>query len=200
MKIGISGGTFDPVHYGHLIAAEEARQQLGLERVIFIPAGLPPHKTPVSYATGLHRYHMVCAAIITNKYFEASDIEISRPGYTYSIDTLEQLAGIYGNTVRFYFITGADVVCELLTWKEYKKIFEMCDFVAVMRPGCDYTDFSSRIEKLRSLHGANVHTIESPLIGISSTAIRSMVRCGMSIKYLVPENVEKYIYEHGLYR
>jgi len=199
-RIGISGGTFDPIHYGHLIIAEETRENLGLDRVIFIPAGKPPHKEAAAVSDASHRYRMVCEAVGTNPFFEVSDIEIKRPGYTYTVDTLNELKSVYGENAKLFFITGADVIRELLIWKECGKVFGMCEFVAALRPGYDKDDMADWMKYLADRFNAVIHVAEAPLIGISSTQIREKVKKGKSIKYLVPESVERYIYENGLYR
>jgi len=199
-KIGISGGTFDPVHYGHLITAQEIRERLELDKVLFIPVGLPPHKKNQRVTEPEHRYNMVLEAIRSNPFFEASRIEIDRQGYTYTIDTLLSLKAVYGDDTRLFFIIGADVVPELVTWKRFEEVFKLCDFVAVNRPGSQREDFFESVRYLKERYSAIIHTIMLPLIEISATDIRDRVRNGRSIKYLVPECVEKYIYENGLYR
>jgi len=198
-KIGISGGTFDPIHYGHLIVAEQIRESLGLDKVIFIPSGAPPHKDNSKVTAAEHRFNMVCEAVKTNPYFEVSRIELEREGYSYTVDTMEQLNALYGEETRLFFITGADVIPELLTWKEYEKLFGLCEFIAVLRPGYKKDDFIKEIEYLKATYSAKIHTVHAPLIGISSTIIRDRVRNHKSIKYLVPEGVEDYIVKNGLY-
>ena len=199
-RIGISGGTFDPIHHGHLIVAEEIRETLGLDKIIFIPTGSPPHKKEIAVTDSKHRYNMVCEAIRTNEFFEASRIEIERAGYTYTIDTLKQLKTVFGDGVQLFFITGADVIHELLTWKEYESVFSMCEFVAVLRPGYKKDDIVREVDHLSARYNARIHMVDAPLIGISSTFIRECVKNERSIKYLVPEDVERYIYQNGLYR
>lgn len=199
-RIGISGGTFDPIHYGHLIIAEDVREKFKLDKVIFIPTGAPPHKDNTKVSDPEHRYNMVCAAISTNPHFEASRIEIERPGYTYTIDTLIELRQLLGANSRLFFITGADVIPELLTWKKYEQVFELCEFIAVLRPGYTREEFINEVKYLKKTYKAVIHIVEAPLIGISSTTIRERVKEHRTIKYLVPEEVEKYIYDTGLYQ
>jgi len=199
-KIGISGGTFDPVHHGHLIAAQEIRERLELDKVLFIPVGLPPHKKNQRVTEPEHRYNMVLEAIRSNPFFEASRIEIDRGGYTYTIDTLLNLKVIYGDDTRLFFIIGADVVPELVTWKRFEEVFKLCEFVAVNRPGSQREGFFESVRYLKERYSAIIHTIMLPSIEISSTDIRNRVKNGRTIKYLVPESVEKYIYENGLYK
>jgi nicotinate-nucleotide adenylyltransferase len=200
IRLGISGGTFDPIHYGHLIVAEEIRETNGLDRILFIPSGKPPHKRNLEVSGAEQRFSMVEAAIRKNPYFEVSRIEIDREGYTYTVDTLEQLKEIYGRETKLYFIIGADVVHDLLTWKNYEKVFSLCEFIAVQRPGYTSSSFIKTVEDLETAYSAQIHTFIGPLIDISSTMIRERAASGKSIKYLLPEEVEKYILDNGLYR
>lgn len=197
--MGILGGTFDPVHYGHLIIAEAVREGFDLEKILFIPSGQPPHKDNSRVSDAEHRYNMLKAAISTNPHFDISRIEIDRDGYTYSVDTLSQLKSIYGCNTTIYFIIGADIVQELTTWREFEKVFTLCDFIAVFRPGNKETSFLNEIDRLKSEYNAKIHTLEAPLIEISSTEIRDRVAEGKSIKYFLPEPVEQYIYANAIY-
>jgi len=198
-RIGISGGTFDPIHHGHLIIAEEVRQEFSLEKVLFIPAGIPPHKRHLRVSSAEDRYGMVCEAIGSNPFFEASRIEIDRDGYTYTVDTLLKLKEIFGEGTKLYFIIGADTVKELISWKEPHTIFALCEFIAVFRPGFDSDIIIREIENLRAEYNAIIHVAHVPLIGISSTAVREKAAAGKSIRYLVPKSVEDYIYKNQLY-
>jgi nicotinate-nucleotide adenylyltransferase len=199
-RIGISGGTFDPIHYGHLIVAEILREKFQLERIIFIPTGLPPHKNLAEVTSAEHRYDMVKGAIVTNPAFEVSRIEIERRGITYTIDTLTALRGIYGADTQLFYIIGADVVRDITTWKNFEEVFRMCDFIAVLRPEHKIADFNNTVEYLKSTYMAKIHTADIPLIDISSTYVRERVRNNKSIKYLVPESVEAYVECNGLYK
>jgi len=198
-RLGILGGTFDPIHYGHLVIAEEIRETMGLEKVIFIPSGNPPHKKNIKVTQAIHRYNMVKLAIDSNPYFEVSTIEIEREGYSYTIDTLKQLKQIYGQDTTLFFMTGADVIPELVTWRSFENLFTLCEFVAVLRPGFERESLLEKIEYYKNNYKAIIHIVDAPLIGISSTIIRERVKKGKTIKYLVPESVEKYIKENGLY-
>jgi len=198
-RIGISGGTFDPIHYGHLIIAEEIRETMGLEKVIFIPSGNPPHKKNIKVTEAIHRYNMVKLATASNPYFEVASIEIEREGYSYTIDTLKQLKQIYGRDTTFFFITGADVIPELVTWRSFENLFTLCEFVAVLRPGFEKEFLLEKIEYYKRNYNAIIHVVDAPLIGISSTIIRKRIKQGKSIKYLVPESVEDYIRKNALY-
>ncbi len=197
-KIGISGGTFDPIHLGHLIVAECVREKYGLDRVIFIPAGMPPHKDHKLISAAVHRLEMVKASIAGNPYFNVSEIELARAGTTYTVDTLREMKSIHP-AAKLFFITGADVVPDLARWKEPRNLFSLCEVIAVLRPGFKKAAFLKEAQRLKDLYGAVIHTDEQPLIGISSTGVRNRVREGKSIRYLVTEPVEKYISGKGLY-
>lgn len=199
-KIGISGGTFDPIHYGHLIVAEEIRESMALDKVIFIPSGDPPHKAGKGVTEVEHRFNMVKLAIETNPHFEASSIEIEREGYSYTADTLSQLKQIYGEETSLFFMTGADVIPQLVNWRNFERLFSLCEFVAVLRPGFARQALLSEIDYLKKNYKAIIHVEDTPLIGISSTIIREHVKKNKSIKYLVPEKVELYIKENNLYK
>lgn len=200
LRIGISGGTFDPIHYGHLIAAQEVGEKLKLDKVIFIPVGDPPHKKDIEVTDSVHRLNMVRLAVEDNSFFEVSCIEVERPGYTYTIDTLMELKARYPDNCEFYYIIGADTLPQLVTWKDYRKVFSLCRFAAVMRPGFAPEEVYNEARRLERCFSAKIDIIDSLMIGISSTDIRQRVKGSRSIKYLVPENVEKYIYANGLYR
>ena len=198
-RIGVMGGTFDPIHYGHLVAAEEARAEFGLDKVIFIPAGRPPHKQLHSITDPEHRYLMTALAVSSNPGFEVSRIEVEKDELTYTFDTVKDLLSIYGENTTIYFITGADAVLELLTWYKIDELLTLCKFIAVTRPGFDRRDLEQKIGEISSKYGGEIICIEVPLLDISSTDIRKRFRKGKSIKYLLPEAVEKYIVENGLY-
>ena len=196
-RLGIMGGTFDPIHYGHLLMAEEARQAFALDEVVFVPNGRPAHKKAYLVSSPEERYAMTLLATGSNPCFSASRIEIERPGPSYTIDTLREFRALYPELDALYFITGADAVLEILTWHEYDKLVRECQFIAVTRPGFV-------LDRLHDLVDAafldRVHYLPIPNIEISSTDIRRRVREGRSIKYLTPEPVEAYIQQQGLYR
>ncbi|HOM02953.1 MAG TPA: nicotinate-nucleotide adenylyltransferase [Acetivibrio sp.] len=198
-KIGILGGTFDPIHNGHLIMAEIIRGAFELDKVLFIPSGNPPHKKEQTVTDAYHRYNMVCEALKGNSHFEVSRIEVDREGYTYTIDTLGVLNEQYKGIATLYYIIGADVLYDLLTWKDYEKVFKICRFIAALRPGSDIEGFNDRIKYLEDTFSASILAAQIPLIEISSTMIRNRVKEGKSIKYLVPDAVENYIKREGLY-
>lgn len=198
-KIGICGGTFDPVHLGHLAIAELVRCEFNLDKVLFIPSGMPPHKDLNVVTDAIDRLNMVKCAVSSNPYFEAVDIEIKREGYTYTVDTLRELHKEYSADTTFYYIIGADVVMDLLTWKRAEEVFVLTNFIAVMRAGFLDKDFDERIKVLKHKYDLNITSFEAPLIEISSTNIRNRVQKNQSIKYLVDECVEDYIKKNNLY-
>jgi nicotinate-nucleotide adenylyltransferase len=199
-KIGVLGGTFDPIHLGHLIVAEDIREKLGLGEVLFIPAGRPwlKLKEEKTVSAVEHRLAMVRLAVASNPYFKVSTMEIERPGLSYSIDTVLELKAKLGARAEIYFIVGPDALAELPRWKEPARLVELCQVVGIGRPG--YA--RANLRKLeRSVPGASqrIMVVEVPQINVSSTDIRKRVTQGLSIRYLVSETVEKYIAEHGLY-
>jgi nicotinate-nucleotide adenylyltransferase len=198
-KIGICGGTFDPIHNGHLLVAELVRCHFGLDKVLFIPSGNPPHKKSVKVSDSGHRYKMVEIATESNQYFEALPLEVERKGLTYTVDTLAELHEVCRPDTQFYYIIGADVVMDLLTWRDFKKVFGLTNFISVLRPGYSRKQYDDQIEYLRTSFDIKLETFEIPLIGISSTLIRKQILQGESIKYMVPEKVEQYILDNKLY-
>lgn len=198
-KYGIMGGTFDPIHTGHLVVAEEVRKKFELDKVIFMPTGDPPHKENKNVSAGENRYEMTLLATITNPYFEISRLELDRKGITYTVDTIVELKKIYGDSVELFFITGADSLLELHQWKDSEKILELCKIVAATRPGYDIEHMEGRLKELNELHKDKINTMTTPGLQISSTDIRQRVKNNMSIKYLLPESVEIYINKYKLY-
>ena len=215
-KLGILGGTFNPIHYGHLAAAEEVRDRLKLDRVLFIPSYLPPHKLEEDLPSAAQRMEMVRLAISGNAHFEASDLEIKRGGTSYTIDTIKALRHTYPGA-DLYFITGLDTFLEIQTWHEWETLLTLCCFVVLPRPGHLFTDMM-KIDFMRSAEkelmaldrgdmkralirsGAFTIVLETvPLYDISSTGIRERVKEGRSIKYHLPEAVEIYIMNKRLY-
>jgi nicotinate-nucleotide adenylyltransferase len=199
LKIGICGGTFDPIHIGHLAIAELVRCEFNLDKVLFVPSGMPPHKDLRIVTDPIHRLNMVKCAVSTNEYFEVSDIEVERDGYTYAVDTLNELHKMYPKETTFYYIIGADVVMDLMTWKSVEEVFVLTKFIAVMRTGFLDEDINERIESLKLKFDIDITSFEAPLIEVSSTFIRDRIRKNQSVKYLVNECVEEYINKHNLY-
>ena len=211
-KIGLFGGTFNPIHIGHLRGAEEIQEAFGLEEVIFIPAAIPPHKATGKLIDARHRLEMVKLATAPNPFFSTSDIELSRPGKSYSIDTIRYFHGKVPDAL--YFILGRDAFVEIETWKEYQNLFSLCHFIAMTRPGFQNTLIPSQLPGSLShvfqydsnmgvwIHpsGYKLYFKEITFLDISSTKIRELVEKGRSLRYLLPPEVEAYVQKHGLYR
>lgn len=188
------GGTFDPIHYGHLVTAEEALVQFNLDRVVFMPTGVPVRKTHRSVTSAEHRYLMTVIATASNPDFEVSRLEIDRPGPTYTVDTIHALRDLYGPQAELYFITGADAVWDILTWKDSVELAGACTFIAATRPGFDLGRFSEERE-----HGIQMETMEVPALAISSTDIRLRFADRRPVRYLLPEAVSAYVAKNELY-
>lgn len=197
VKIGLMGGTFDPLHNGHLVLAEQVRTRFQLDKVIFIPSGNPPHKQSV--ASKEHRYNMTKLAIEDNEFFEISRIELDQDHKTYAIDTVRDLKKEFGNNTEVYFITGADAMIDLPTWKDFAELVKLCKFIGSTRPGIEDKELSDKMDSLVRDYQANIVITQVPALAISSTDIRRRVKYNLSIKYLLPAKTEKYIYDHGLY-
>jgi nicotinate-nucleotide adenylyltransferase len=193
------GGTFDPIHWGHLVTAEAARHQFNLDKVLFVPSGQPPHKEGRLVSSAEHRYLMTFLAIANNPVFHISRIEIDRPGQSFTYDTVSYLRGTFPLT-DVYFITGADVMRDILTWHRAEELLSLCHFVAASRPGFTLDDYMGQADLQRFRQSGSIHLIEVPAMAISSTDLRRRVIVGEPIRYLVPESVENYIYKNGLYR
>jgi len=198
MRVGVLGGTFDPIHIGHLVAAEEARVCLDLEKVAFVPANLPPHKLHLSVTATEHRLRMVQLAIADNPCFVLSRVDVDRFGPSFTVDTIELLRDEYGPNGELYFIMGADSLADLLTWHRPERLIRLCRIVALTRPG--YRADLDELNRLLPGAIARVQLLEMPLLEISSTDLQRRVQMGLSIKYLVPPAVEAYIRQHGLYQ
>lgn len=189
------GGTFDPIHHGHLLTAEEAAVQFGLDEVVFVPTGHPWMKEHRDVSAPEHRYLMTVIATASNPRFSVSRIEVDREGPTYTVDTLRELMEERGD-VDLFFVTGADAMLEIFQWKDPEDILELARFIAATRPGYDL----ARFEAETPTRHPNVSVMNIPALAISSTDIRRRVREGRPIRYLVPEGVESYIEKAGLYR
>ncbi len=188
MKIGILGGTFNPVHIGHLILAEEAREKIGLDRIIFVPTFLPPHKNGSEIASATNRFEMIKTAIRANKAFMVSDLEIRRQGRSYTIDTLRELKKKYPHD-ELYFISGSDLLKYLEAWKDLTEILKMVKFVVATRPGYP-------LEKIPHY----ISTVSIRAVDVSAFEIREAIKEKKSFRYLVPESVFNYITKRKLYR
>jgi len=196
-KVGLLGGTFDPIHIAHLIMAEECRSHLSLEQVFFVPAGIPPHKLNKPITSAEHRVDMVELAIASNPYFAVSRLDIDRPGPCYSIDTINLLSRQLADSVEIYFIIGTDSLIDMPTWHEPARLIELCRFAVVGRPSyqVDMDYLESVLPGVRS----RIEFVDAPGISLSSSDIKRRIHSGHSIKYQVPESVEEYIYSHELY-
>ncbi|MHB8844596.1 MAG: nicotinate-nucleotide adenylyltransferase [Nitrospirota bacterium] len=215
-RLGILGGTFNPIHLGHLAAAEEVRDRLKLEKVLFIPSFIPPHKNDEVMPSAVQRQEMVRLAVKGNAHFSVSDIEIKRGGRSYTIDTIEALRQAHPGA-ELHFITGLDSFLEIGTWKEWERLLTLCSFVVLSREGHRFQDIAGlgfldvpqqELMKLDAgeknelvvTSGAMRVSLEMiPFLDISSTDIRQRIRSGRSIKYHLPEAVEHYIIENKLY-
>jgi nicotinate-nucleotide adenylyltransferase len=189
------GGTFDPIHHGHLMAAEEARWQFELDEVVFVPTGQPWMKSERKVSPAEDRYLMVVIATSANPRFMVSRVEVERDGPTYSVDTLQAIREERGD-VDLFFITGADAMLEIFQWKDPEEALSLAHFIAATRPGYDLSAF----ERGAPTEHPNVSVMQIPALSISSTDIRRRVAAGQPIRYLVPEGVQTYIDKSGLYR
>ena len=201
MKLGLFGGTFDPIHMGHLIVAEEARTRLCLDEVVFVPAGQPWLKEGIEIAEGRHRLAMVSLAVRSNPAFRVSDVEIERPGPSYTVDTLAQLRSWLGPEAGIHVILGMDSLREIGRWREPGRIFDMAQVVGVSRPGSKDFGQKEREKLEKEFPGASTKLVllNGLSIWISGVELRRRLSAGRSIRYQVPESVETYIREHGLY-
>lgn len=211
MNIGVFGGTFNPIHFAHLRIAEEIREAFGLELVLFVPAASPPHKPLADDLAFEERMHMVRLAVESNPHFSVSDIEGQRQGKSYSIDTLRILREMYPAD-ELYLIMGSDSFADFTSWKDFGSIFNCCNIVTITRPGAavllgeavpvamqDQFCYHQAENRLEHFSGYSVYSMEGTQLDISSTAIRAQIGEGKSIRYLVPEAVERHIMKQRLY-
>lgn len=198
-KIGIMGGTFDPIHYAHLFIAQTALCELNLDKILFIPSGKPPHKRDNIITNPDKRIHMLKLATQSNLRFEISSIEIDRQKTSYTVDTLKDLYRYYGKETQFYFIVGSDAFEYIETWNEYEKLFKMAKFIVMTRQISKNGSLDEQVRRLIKKYNADITKIEIPFLEISSTIIRKRVKEGRHIKYLLPKNVERYIFNNKLY-
>jgi nicotinate-nucleotide adenylyltransferase len=197
-RFGIMGGTFDPIHLGHLVVANEVLNIYNLDKIIFVPAGNPPHKIGTR-ASSWDRYFMTNIATNSNVKFIVSDLEIKSTDKSYTLNTLKEFHNTYPDT-DFYFITGTDAVIDLPNWHEPQELLKLCEFIAVSRPGISKEDAEYKIDEIRISLNANIEQLQVPMLQISSTDIRDRFQRGVSAKYLLPESVEQYILKNNLYR
>ena len=189
-RIGIMGGTFDPIHHGHLVAASEVQSRFELDEVVFVPTGQPYQKGPVSPAED--RYLMTVIATASNPRFQVSRADVDRDGPTYTVDTLRDMSAVFGPSADLFFITGADALAKILSWKDALEMLSLAHFVGVTRPGFELT--------AAHLPADTVTLVEVPAMAISSSACRARVAGGEPVWYLVPDGVVQYIAKRGLYR
>ncbi|UUI69360.1 nicotinate-nucleotide adenylyltransferase [Aeromicrobium duanguangcaii] len=192
-RIGVMGGTFDPIHHGHLVAASEVQSWFDLDEVIFVPTGQPWQKSDREVSPPEDRYLMTVIATAANPRFKVSRVDINREGPTFTIDTLRDLAATYPDA-DLYFITGADAMAAILTWRDHRELFELAHFVGCTRPGHEMNEST-----LEGLPRERVTLVEIPALAISSTDCRARVHSGEPVWYLVPDGVVQYIGKHGLY-
>jgi nicotinate-nucleotide adenylyltransferase len=195
-RLGVMGGTFDPIHYGHLVTAEEALVQFGLDSVLFVPTGRPWMKEHEVVSPAEDRYLMTVIATASNPLFSVSRMEVDRDGPTYTVDTLRGLKAERGDETDLFFVTGADAIVEILQWKEPGELFDLAHFIAATRPGYDLKGLEAYAPGDRS----EISVMNIPALAISSTDIRRRVAEGHPIRYLVPEGVKSYIEKERLYR
>jgi nicotinate-nucleotide adenylyltransferase len=191
LRLGVMGGTFDPIHHGHLVAASEVQSVFGLDEVVFVPTGQPWQKEDRAVSPAEHRYLMTVIATASNPRFTVSRVDVERPGLTYTIDTLRDLKAQRGD-VEMFFITGADALAQILSWKDIDELWSLAHFIGVTRPGHTLSD--------TGLPEDGGSLLEVPAMAISSTDCRQRVREGEPVWYLVPDGVVQYIGKYGLYR
>lgn len=197
MRLGILGGTFDPIHHGHLLAAQEAHYQLCLDRVLFVPAGSPHHKPEQPVTAPHHRLRMIELAIAGKVHFGISQVDLDRPAPCYTLDTLRLLRAEIGTGIEFLFLIGSDSLADIRNWHRPSQILELCDLAVVRRPGFGF-DLKALEAQIPGLT-EHLHWIQMPLLEISSSNLRQRVKSGKPISYLVPGAVERYIEEQRLY-
>lgn len=195
MRLGIMGGTFDPIHYGHLFVAEEARLRFRLNNVLFVPNGNPPHKKDYHITAAKHRYFMTVIATHGNQAFGCSPLEMNRRGPSYAVETLMMLRLQHPES-ELYYITGIDAVAEILSWERHEQVIRMATFIAATRPGFDLIQLKDR---LPHTYLERILLLGSTALGISSSDIRHRLAQGMPVRYLMPDSVIEYIHRHGLY-
>lgn len=191
-RVGVMGGTFDPIHHGHLVAASEVADSFALDEVMFVPTGQPWQKSERVVSPAEHRYLMTVIATASNPRFNVSRVDVDRESPTYTVDTLRDLRTQLGDKTDLFFITGADALAKILSWKDAEQVFELAHFIGVTRPGFRLSD--------SHLPADSVSLVQVPAMAISSTDCRNRVAAGQPIWYLVPDGVVQYITKHNLYR
>ena len=197
MRVGVFGGTFDPVHIGHLIAAERATELLALDEMLFVPAGEPWFKADEPVTDAEHRLNMVRLAVESNPRFSVSDVEVVRPGPSYTIDTLEELRSHAGEGTKFFLVLGLDALAEMHRWRSPERVFDLATVVGVSRPGAEFD--SGALYAALPYSAERVIMLDVPMVDVGATELRRRAAEGSSLRYLVPDSVERYIREHDLY-
>ena len=197
-RIGIMGGTFDPIHVGHLITAEMVRSSASLDEVVFIPSARPPHKDGARAASAEDRLIMTERAVQDNPYFSVSDMELKREGPSYTVDTIAELRARLDDA-ELFFITGADAMNDLYRWHEPKRLLCSCQFIVATRQGAPLDELLLT-EQFTAEERSHIQVLPTPHLEISSSVIRARIRAGLSVRHLVPRAVEEYIEKRGLYR
>jgi len=200
MRVGLMGGTFDPIHVAHLVCAEAAMEQHGLAKVVFIPTNVPPHKQGKPITPAENRFDFVTLATASNPRFEVSRIELEREGPSYTVDTLEEMKRRFPPGTEFFFITGTDAILEIESWHNPDRLFDLCQFVAAPRPGYSRQAAAEELGRLERRFGRRILLVDCAALDISSSDLRRRAAARRSMKYLVPEPVEAYIQKHELYR
>lgn len=201
-RVLLFGGTFDPIHHGHLTVSRHVAEQLALPRVVLIPSAAPPHKDAAGLTAAQHRWAMARQAVEGDELFEVSDCELRRPGPSYTLDTVRYFRERYGKATQLYWLIGADTLADLPGWYRINRLAEECTIVTAARPGWSVDDWHGLEEVLDAaqLQKLKDHVVAGPLVDISATEIRRRVREGQSISELVPATVDDYIKRHGLYQ
>lgn len=197
LRIGLMGGTFDPIHFGHLILAEQAWEKYNLDKILFVTAADPPHKAGRDVTDARHRFEMTRLAVEDNDHFEISTVELDRSGPSYTVDTIRQILGLYGEGTCVYLLVGADEARAFSTWRDPYIIKDLATVVVANRPGCPVT---GALNALPADLADGIEPLSMPGVDISSTDLRERVRLGRSIRYLVPDSVKEYIMSTNLYR
>ncbi len=191
--LGVLGGTFDPIHYGHLIIARALVEELNLAQMLFLLSAHPPHKKASAIAPWQDRLQMMKLALQGNPHFQTSDVELKQHGPSYTVETMKLLQSRYAQRYRVLFVVGADSILDIFTWHQPERLLDSRSLVVVPRPGCDLRQLDPRVAE-------KVTVVHTPLIEISSSDIRQRINQGLSIQYLMPEEVTRYIRDHNLYR
>ena len=197
-KIAIMGGAFDPIHYGHLVTAQAVYDNFDVDRVVIMPLGDAPHKE-MNGAAAAQRYEMAEAAVKDNPAFAVSPMEVNRAGKTYTVDTISEIKRINPG-LTIYFVMGADQIQAIETWRQPERLLKLCSIIAVTRPGFDTAHIKRTIDRVKGKYGCDIYFLEVPSLDISSTDLRERIKEGRAVKYLMPDEAEKYIDEHDLYK